>query len=968
MLLQNQGEQNLFAIVNHFNCGLNLIKDELKKIEVANLSLKAAQKAKASNAYQEALTFANTGISLLPPNSWNDLYPLTFQLNKEAAENMMLLKKMEEAETYFFELIKASKNILDKSDIYYLLMTLYSVDAQDKALSYGIEILEELGIYFPKKLSNLHILLQLIKLQTRISFTPKEKLINLPTITSPKLLRIAEIFSRCLYCSTFCNPLFYKFGILKDTEFHLRYGFSEHIFTSFLAYSTVIINKFHAFKLGKYWIDNVVNSYLSRMKREPTAYSLISCWTINHWYLPIHTIVTMTKKGMQIAIENGDLQQYYSFCVYYSNLFYIGTPLEEVLNASHISALEGSKALGYYYLSQNCMYIINILLGKELYDQSKVDYFIKSINNKVILEIALIYAYLFSYFYMTENYDEAYQYIKKIELVEESIIVLPAFIYSQAMKGLILTALYKNMSSSQRFSVRRQLKKIRKFLKIASDQQSYNFSPYYYLISAEIDSLGNNLEKTIDHYNQAVSFSLTSENWLFAALSNECAAKFLLRMEQPKLAKSYMQEARYYYTRWGALAKVKLLEDKYPQWFKEEREETTLVDTMSSTTARTGNLDYLSIIKSTQVLSSEIILSKLLEKLMRILLENAGAQRGLLMIEREGQMFIEAEGLSTQEEVLIKDETIDERADIPLALISYVQRTKESVVLADASKDIKFSQDPYIKKIGLKSAICSPILYQNKVMGFIYLENNATENAFTKERIEVLNILSSQAAISLENARLYVSSGKFVPIEFLQLLKKRSLVDVRLGDHIENKMSVLFLDIRGFTMLSETMSASENFEFINSFLAHMEPVIRYYDGFIDKFIGDAIMALFKGAKADDALQAAIGMLGQLKEFNQELANQNRPPIRIGIGINTGDLILGIVGGKQRMESSVIGDTVNIASHMESLTKQYGVQLLISEETKNSLTDTSEYTFRLIDKVSVKGKKQLINIWEVLYRT
>ncbi len=145
----------------------------------------------------------------------------------------------------------------------------------------------------------------------------------------------------------------------------------------------------------------------------------------------------------------------------------------------------------------------------------------------------------------------------------------------------------------------------------------------------------------------------------------------------------------------------------------------------------------------------------------------------------------------------------------------------------------------------------------------------------------------------------------------------------------------------------------------------MEPVIRYYDGFIDKFIGDAIMALFKGAKADDALQAAIGMLSQLKEFNQELANQNKPPIRIGIGINTGDLILGIVGGKQRMESSVIGDTVNIASHMESLTKQYGVQLLISEETKNSLTDTSEYTFRLIDKVSVKGKKQLINIWEVL---
>ncbi len=178
-------------------------------------------------------------------------------------------------------------------------------------------------------------------------------------------------------------------------------------------------------------------------------------------------------------------------------------------------------------------------------------------------------------------------------------------------------------------------------------------------------------------------------------------------------------------------------------------------------------------------------------------------------------------------------------------------------------------------------------------------------------------------------------------------------------------MSVLFLDIRGFTMRSETMTASENFQFINAFLDHMEPVIRYHEGFIDKYIGDAIMALFKGEKADDALQAAITMLSQLQVFNEELLKQNKNPIRIGIGINTGDLILGIVGGKQRMESSVIGDTVNIASHIESLTKIYGVSLLISEETKNSLTHASEYTFRLIDKVSVKGKKQLVNIWEVL---
>ncbi len=579
--------------------------------------------------------------------------------------------------------------------------------------------------------------------------------------------------------------------------------------------------------------------------------------------------------------------------------------------------------------------------------------------------LGILYKWVSSYFYIMDKSDEAYYFVKKLEPFEKILRFQSTYIYCKTLHALIITSLYNNKSFLGRLSTRRKLKKIQKFLKMCSDQQSYNFSPHYCLVSAEIASLDDHVENVLDLYNQAVSSSLTSENWQFAAIANENAAKFLLRMNQPKLAKTYMQEAHYYYSRWEAFAKVKLLEETYPQWFKEERKETGRVDTLSSTTTRKGNLDYLSIIKSTQALSSEIILNKLLEKLMRILLENAGAQRGLLMIEREGQMFIEAEGFSKKEEVNIKNQTIDERTDLPHSLIIYVQRTKENIVLEDASKDNKFSQDPYIKKEGIKSLICSPILYQNKVMGFIYLENNSTENAFTKDRIEILNILSSQAAISLENARLYIASGKFVPIEFLQLLKKRSLVDVKLGDHIENKMSVLFLDIRGFTMISETMTASDNFQFINAFLDHMEPVIRYHDGFIDKYIGDAIMALFKGEKADDALQAAMTMLNQLKSFNEDQVNQNKNPIRIGIGINTGELILGIVGGKQRMESSVIGDTVNIASHIESLTKIYGVPLLISEETKNALTHTSDYTFRLIDQVSVKGKKKLINIWEVL---
>ncbi len=770
LLLQNQGEQNLFAIVSHFNEALNLFKSEKERINIARLNLKAAEKAKASIAYKEALTFANAGLSLLPPNSWNENYYLSFQLKKEAAENKMLLKRHEESEKDFFELIKASQDTLDKADVYNLLITLYSIDKQVKGVDYSLEILNELGVRLPKHVTQWDVLFQFLKLQFFIYITPKKKWANLPTMTSPKLLKISDLLNNCLYCAVFLNPLLYSLASLKLAELHFRYGFTKNFIYSFTNYLAVLVNIFYAFKTGKYWLEKVLPSYFARLHHIPTTYYLSLSYNIGFWYHPAPATLEYAKKGLIACVENGDLNYYPPLLLCPCWLKYFGVRLGELLETFKFAEIEAAKAVGFYDAIQFAKHIAEVEMGKISYDQNVIDEFVTT-RKSIVIWISTAYLMTSACFYTLSNYEMALQFIKKYEPIEEGNRVFCSYQYGKVFQGLILVAHYKNMTFLERFSARRKLKKLQKYLKMCAKQQSFNFSPHYYLISAEIASLGNNLTKTLDLYNQATAYSLKAENLQFAAISSESAAKFLLRLNQPKLAKSYMQEAHYYFIRYEAFAKVKILEETYPQWFKEGKEEAAFADTFTSTTKQTGNLDYLSIIKSTQALSSEIILNKLLEKLMRILLENAGAQRGLLMLEREGQMFIEAEG--HQEEIFIKDQTIEERTDIPISLIFYVQRTKESVVLTCASKDPKFSQDPYIQKAGLKSVICSPILYQNKIMGFIYLENNSTENAFTKDRIEILNILSSQAAISLENARLYVASGKFVPIEFLQLLKKK---------------------------------------------------------------------------------------------------------------------------------------------------------------------------------------------------
>ena len=281
----------------------------------------------------------------------------------------------------------------------------------------------------------------------------------------------------------------------------------------------------------------------------------------------------------------------------------------------------------------------------------------------------------------------------------------------------------------------------------------------------------------------------------------------------------------------------------------------------------------------------------------------------------------------------------------------------------------------------LKAMMYAPLKVKNKTMGLVIL-GHSEEREFTAGELKLLTTISLQAAVAIESAQLYQKglkeaqereqaiksihevSQKFVPTEFIRSLGKDRLTEVSLGDLAEKEVSVLFVDIRGFTALSEKLSPRDNFLFINSFNKQMGPIIRENKGFIMQYLGDGFMALFPGG-SQHALRASVQMHVALEEYNRERIEKGRSPVKIGIGMQNGDLIMGITGDVERLDAAIISDTVNTASRIEGLSKHFGTSILITGRCRENLTHPDEFDFRYLGPVQVIGKQQPIDLYECI---
>ena len=998
-------EEQIFAIVNQLNLGAELITDLTQKLELAGLNLRAGQKAKSANAYEIAVNYLDQGIKLLTEDSWQQQYSLTLALHTEAVEAKYLNIDFVAAEKLSLVVLNQARTLLERVRIYEIQIPFYiSQDRMQKSLDVALVVLELLGIHLPRRPKTLDIVVGLVKTKLFLGTRNITALEHLPEMSDRTALAALRIIISVTPAIFMVNQALLPLVIFTMFNLCLKRGNSPYAAYAYAMYGLVMCGPVGDIRSG-YSFGQLALKLQDRYQSAAVKTKVHTVFNlfIRHWREPAQSTIEPLQLAIQSGLEFGDLEYTghasISYCIYQ---FFIGRNLQEMAE-KFTQYGELMQRLGqdfaYLYLSMYQQLVVNLIgsparltepqkatlqpdrtcLQGVYFDEIATLPKLKAANNRS----AIFYLYLAKVIlsYLIKDYGQAVKIAELAATYEDAAVGflhLPqySFYYSLSLLGLYSHASPKQKKQYMQQVVKNQ-QKLGKWAKFAPSNNQHKYD----LVEAEKQRLAGNKLEAMEMYDRAIQTAKEqgyAQDW---AIGNELAAEFYFLGGKTRLAKEYMTDAYYGYISWGANAKATDLATRnqellvFPSSNSEIKNRTTGRQTRTNsreanatTITDGGEVDLASVIKASQAFSGEIVFSQLLQKMMRILLENAGAQQGHLILAQGETLIVTAiANMSLDKVQLVNHHNLEESDDLPVSLINYVARLREAVVLDDATTDVLFSEDTYIRDAQPLSILCTPIVSQNKLLGVLYLENNIIPGAFTPARLKILQLLSSQVAISIENANLYenlsktnLAYSKFVPREFLQFLGHRSITDIQLGDQIQQEMTVMFSDIRSFTTISESMSPKENFDFINNYLSRVGPVIRQNQGFIDKFIGDGIMALFP-TDAQDAIEAAIAMHQQVAIYNQ---TQLAPVITIGIGLHRGILMLGTVGEAERMQGTVIADAVNLAARLEQLTKTYGAGIIISEKTFLGLRDQDTFSHRFLDEVKVKGKTITIKIVEI----
>jgi histidine kinase len=764
-------EENIFNLVHHYNLASDLLTDLNERFLLAQLNFKAGSKAKNATAYQSASNYFHQGIDLLPSDNWQNYYEFTFELWRECAISEFLAGNGQNSSDMFALILQHTQSNFDQAQIYFLQsVQVQALGQLNESMDLGSHALSLLGVIIPTNEADF-----LTDFQTELGLVKgfmKERslmdLLNEPMMNSEEDILITKILS--LYgINAFLlgRQLLVGWSVVKMTNHSLQKGHNE---ISSLAYAgfgflacTLLQDTQTGFLFGELGIQ-LSHKFDNLAYRAKTYHTYVSA--IHFTQKPLREGIELERMAMKYGLESGDMQ-YCGFACFQiaQDSLMVGNNLGKLLEEANL-LLEVLKRvspfiLEFSFIPSVYQAILNLLGKTKSYysfdneDFSEADFLQKFAQEPNAL--STFYMAKMRSLYWFEQYNEAMLLVDKYEMIAQTLVGLVAVPEASFYVCLTVLANYEHFSTTEKTQYLAMIEQHQTAMKLRAEQAPANFLAKYVLIEAEKAKAEQRNWEAIALYEKAIKEAQQAEYLNIEALAHELFAKFWLQNDKRDYVEFHFRRAYYLYKLWGARAKVIHLEERYLKYIKKhlldskwgEITGNNLVITNSTSSVE---LDLYSVIKASQAISKEMIVHNLLDKVLQIAMENAGAETGFLLDVRGDELYL-MEKTSQDQQLWFRPLQAQEK--LPLSIINFVKRAKQEVVLFNAFKDEKYASDPYIQQYQPKSVLCFPVIRKGKVSLILYLENNLTESAFTVERLIVLKTLSSQMAISIENAILY---------------------------------------------------------------------------------------------------------------------------------------------------------------------------------------------------------------------
>ena len=773
-------EEKIFEIVNQLNLGRDLIEKTAERLELAELNRTAGLKAKLSTAYSMALQYFSVGIDLLAESCWQSHYSLSLGLYELAAEAAYLTTDFEQMEQLAAIALQQATTLLDKIRIYEIeIQALVAQNRLQQSVDKGLAVLRSLGITFPDSPTRSHIEEAFQSIQAILVERPIEDLLNLPEMTDANALAAMRLLA-CITSSAYgAAPELMPLLIGKQVSLLATHGNTVFAPFTYASYGFVLCGMVEDVETG-YQFGRLALRLLARFSTKAQRVKTITVVNslVAHWKEPARDALKPLQSAYQSGIETGDFEfaSRAAFC-YCASSYLTGSELTTLGReiAIYSDAVDQLKqAVSFYRLKLYEQVVLNLqgaaeipwyLYGEAYDEETFLHLHQQSRDRNAIFQLHFNKLILYTLFRQGLEAWEQTQLAKPHLSSASGHLVVPVFYFYRSLARL---AIYGGVPPKEQVALLKAVAADQEKLRRWADCAPMNYLHKFHLVEAERHRVLNQRIEAMEQYDRAITLAKKHDYVNELALANELTAEFYLSWGRTKIAQVYLTDAYYGYARWGAKAKAEDIFNRYPHLLQPLFDRSTIAiadETLVQVTAGTviadnmgvsEALDLAATIRASQALSGVIRLDQLLSTLMRVVLENAGAEKCCLILPREDGLTIEAQGSIHEDEAdVVQSIPVEASQDIPITLINYVEHTQDLLVIADARAETTFAADPYIIQTQPKSVLCLPIRNQGKLIGILYLENNLMTGAFTNDRLEVLQLLTAQAAISLENALLY---------------------------------------------------------------------------------------------------------------------------------------------------------------------------------------------------------------------